>query len=339
MKKDDERGSGEPDDVGRLIAQAGRRPAPGAQVHESVRAAVEAAWNASISQRKFRSRARWLSAAAVVGSLAVGLASLAVHHKSVAASDVATFVAARGKVSVAGAAGRELVVAGSHLPAGTTVRTGATGFVLLTVASVGVRLGPHTTLRLDRSARLSLAGGRLYAQTAVPEASGPSLVVVTPFGRVSHLGTQFQLLVASAGMDVSVRSGSVKVTEHNGRVQVLTRGEGVDVTPGGAVHRVAVSPYGASWAWANTLEPDFPIDGRSLADFLAWYTRETGLKLVLLGGMTAAAVAHTTLSGSVVGLTPNQALAAVMATTGLEYDMSVPGELRIRMRGAGARGT
>jgi ferric-dicitrate binding protein FerR (iron transport regulator) len=340
MNKDNGRELGGPDDVGRLIAQAGRRPAPGLQMQESVRAAVEQAWNESISRRNFRRRSLWLSAAASVAAIAVGLLWFGVQRSPIATpTAVATLVAARGEVSVGGTAGHQLVVAGSRLSAGATVRTGASGFVLLTVASVGVRIGPDTTLHLERPGRVSLAAGRMYAETAVPAASGPSLIVDTPFGRVSHLGTQFQILVAAGSMDVSVRSGRVKVTEGDGQAQVLTRGEGVELLRGGAVHRIAVTPYGASWDWVDTLEPDFPIAGRSLADFLAWYTRETGLKLVLVGRATSAALSRTTLSGSIAGLTPNEALAAVMATTGFGYDMSVPGELRVRLHGAAAQGT
>lgn len=338
MTQEYERGSEGGDDVGRLIAQAGRRPSPDPRMEEAVRAAVKQAWNESVSQRRFRRRSMWLSAAAAASAVAVGLLWLGARRAPTAAPEVATFVAATGRVSFGGTPGHELVVAGSQLPEGTSVRTGMSGFVLLTVGSVGVRIGPRTALHLGRDGHVRLARGQLYAQTALPERTGPSLVVDTPFGRVSHLGTQFQVVVVSASMDVSVRSGQVRITEDNGQAQVLARGEGADVSGNGAVRRFAVAPYGASWTWVNTLEPDFPIDGRSLSDFLAWYTRETGLRLVLLGGRTADAVSHTTLSGNIAGMTPDQALVAVMATTGLEYDMSVPGELRIRMRGAAARG-
>jgi ferric-dicitrate binding protein FerR (iron transport regulator) len=338
MTQEWERGSEAGDDVGRLIAQAGRRPVPEPRMEEAVRVAVKQAWEESISQRKFRRRSLWLSAAAAACALAVGLIWLGAPRAPATAPDVASFVAAKGRVSFGGTPGHELVVAGSELPEGTSVRTGASGFVLLTVGSVEVRIGPRTTLHLGGEGHVNLARGRLYAQTALPERIGPSLVVATPFGRVSHLGTQFQVVVASAGMNVSVRSGQVRITEGNGQAQVLTRGEGADVLRNGAVQRFAVAPYGASWAWVNTLEPEFPIDGRPLSDFLAWYARETGLRLVLLGGRTANAIRHTTLSGSIAGMTPEQALVAVMATTGFEYDMSVPGELRIRVRGAAARG-
>lgn len=339
MTQEHEPGSDPMDDVGRLIAQAGRRPAPSAEMQESVRAAVEQAWNESVSQRNLRRRSLWLSAAAAVIAVTVGLLWFGRSREPIARPDVATFVAARGEVSFGGGRGHALVVAGSQLPAGTSVRTGASGFVLVTVGSAGVRIGPDTTLHLDAPGHLILAGGRLYAETDEPAAPGPSLTVDTPLGRVSHLGTQFQIVLDSEGMDVSVRSGSVKVTEDKRGAQVLTGGEGVEVLRNGAIRRVSVPTYGPSWAWVDALEPDFPIGGRSLAEFLAWYTRETGLRLVLLGGATTVAIGHTTLSGSIAGLTPNQALAAVMATTSFEYDMSVPGELRIRMRGAGAHGT
>jgi ferric-dicitrate binding protein FerR (iron transport regulator) len=337
MKEDHDPRSDAADDVGSLIARAGRRPSPDAQMQEAVRAAVSQAWNESVSQRNFRRRSLWLAAAASLAAVTTGLFWLGTRHEAAAPVEVATFVAARGPVSVSGTPSQELVVAGRQLPAGTSVRTGASGYALITVASVAVRIGPGTTLLLGKDGRVRLTGGRLYGETAVPRSPGPALLVETPFGWVSHFGTEFQVAVAPDGMDVSVRSGHVRVTEDDGRVQRLARGEGLEVLRDGAVHRISVSPFGASWAWVNALEPDFPIDGRSLADFLDWYARETGLKLVLLGGTTARAVSHTTLSGSIAGLTPNQALAAVIATTGFEYDMTVPGELRIRMRGA-ARG-
>ena len=338
MKKANDSAASAMDEVGALIVQAGRRPSPAAEMQESVRDAVEQAWNESISRRRFRRRSLWLSAAASLAAITAGLLWVGSRHEPMARADVATFIAARGLVSVSGTPSQELVVAGRQLPAGTTVSTGSSGYALITVASAAVRIGPDTTLLLEKTGHVRLTGGRLYGETAVPETAGPPLVVDTPFGRVSHFGTQFQVLVASQSMDVSVRSGRVSVTESDGLRQRLERGEGIEVLRDGAVHRISVSPFGASWAWVNTLEPDFPIDGRSLADFLAWYARETGLKLVLLGGTTAVAVGHTTLSGSIAGLTPNQALAAVVATTGFEYDMTVPGELRIRLRGAAPRG-
>ena len=339
MSYDRDRDAGAPDEISRLIAEAGRRPAPPEQIQESVRAAVEQVWSTAVSQRNFRRRATWLSAAAAVGAIAVGLGWLALQQRSNSQPVAATLLAARGDVTVTAPRDHNVIVAGSRLRAGTTVHTAASGFVLMTVAAVGVRVGPDSALRIGRGGRLQLEQGRIYAETGGGTESPAPLTVATPFGQVSHLGTQFQVVVKAETMAVSVRSGRVRVRMTGGGVQTLQEGQGVEVVSGGAVREFAVTPYGASWAWADAMVPDFPIDGRSLGEFLAWYTHETGLRLVLAGPGTAAVIRRTKLSGSIAGMTPDQALAAVMATTHLEYDMSVSGELRIRMRGASDRGT
>lgn len=321
-----------PDDIGRLIASAGPRPEPARQIEETVRSAVELAWRESVDRRNAHRRQRWLAVAATLVAITGGLLWFAERHDSVVPPADATLLAVRGDVTVAAAHEQRLIVAGSRLPLGTMVRTGKNGFALMTVARESLRVGPDSRLRIGSGGHVRLSDGRIYVETSGPR-GGPPLIVRTPFGRVSHLGTQFQVVVGSTGMAVSVRSGHVRVTEASGYAERLTIGEGVEVLRGGAVQRIAVKPYGPDWAWADSLVPDLPIDGRPLSEFLAWYTRETGLKLVLLGQGTAAAVRHTILSGSIAGLTPDQALEAVMASTRFAYDRKRPGELRIRMRG------
>ncbi len=328
----------ESDDIARLIAAAGRRPTPDAAVRESVRAAVERAWLEETARRRGRRAYRWAAAAAVVAS-AVGLAWFGLRGGvSEAPTTVGTLVAARGTVHLTSPSDRGPIVAGSRLDAGTVVRTGANGYLLLTSAAIDLRVGPGTVLDLDHPGHVQLTHGRIYVDSGPEGVAHEPLVVDTPFGRVNHLGTQFQVVVHSSSMWVGVRSGRVSVNGRSGRRETLARGQGVAVYPGGAVQRMAITPYGREWAWVNTLTPDFPIDGRPLSEFLAWYTRETGRRLELQGPATQAAIDQTRLSGSIAGLTPTEALAAVMATTRLQYDMNSPGELRIGIRGASAKG-
>ena len=328
----------ESDDIARLISAAGRRPAPDAAVRESVRAAVERVWLEETGRRQGRRALRW-AAAAAVAAIAVGLTWFGLRGGvSEAPMQVGTLVAARGTVHLTSPSDRGPIVAGSRLDAGTTVRTGANGYLLLTAESIDLRIGPRSELDLDRPGHVTLTHGRIYVDSGPGDVAHEPLVVDTPFGRVNHLGTQFQVVVHSSSMWVSVRSGRVNVNERSGRRETLTRGQGVAVYRGGAVERLAIAPYGHSWAWVSTLTPDFPIDGRPLSEFLAWYTRETGRTLALQGSATQAAIDQTRLSGSIAGLTPTQALAAVMATTRLQYDMNSPGELRIGIRGVSAQG-
>lgn len=338
MNTDRDSRSHGPDDIAQLIARAGRRPSPEAQIDRTVRAAVEQAWQESNVRRSMRRRTRWFAAAATLVALTGGLLWFGLRQWVEQTPSDATLLAVRGDVTVTVKPKRQLVVAGSHLPTGTTMRTGKSGFVLMSDAAESVRLGPQSRLRIGSGGQVQLSKGRIYVETSGLDQPGPPLIVKTPFGRISHLGTQFQVVVDSAAMAVSVRSGHVRVRESSGSEQRLTAGQGVQVLRGGGVRRMAVRPFGPDWAWANSMLPDLPIDGRPLSEFLAWYTREMGLKLVLLGPGTAAAVQHTVLSGTIAGLTPSQALAAVMATTRLAYDTKVPGELRIRMQRRADRG-
>jgi hypothetical protein len=51
--------------------------------------------------------------------------------------------------------------------------------------------------------------------------------------------------------------------------------------------------------------------------FLAWAAREAGLRVVFASAESAAEAQRAVLSGSIAGLDPDEALAAVMPTTSL----------------------
>jgi hypothetical protein len=59
------------------------------------------------------------------------------------------------------------------------------------------------------------------------------------------------------------------------------------------------------------------IDGRPLKDFLNWAGRELGQPVVFASPESEAEAAKVMLSGSVAGLAPKDALAAVLSTTRL----------------------
>ena len=59
------------------------------------------------------------------------------------------------------------------------------------------------------------------------------------------------------------------------------------------------------------------LQGRSLHEFLDWMARERGLHLQYATSDLATTVRGTTLSGSVQGMTLDEALQSVLATSGL----------------------
>jgi hypothetical protein len=65
--------------------------------------------------------------------------------------------------------------------------------------------------------------------------------------------------------------------------------------------------------------PPFAIEQRTLPEFLVWVSRETGRDLEFTSPQLQSSAAEIVLRGSIAGLRPETALAAVMATTPLDY--------------------
>jgi len=150
---------------------------------------------------------------------------------------------------------------------------------------------------------------------------GSGLRVETAFGSTRHLGTQYEVRVMPAAMEVSVREGQVETTPVGRTPAPVTTQAGEQVTIGatGAVARRAVDQRDARWNWMVDVTPPYAIEDRRLAEFLAWVCRETGRNLAFASPEVEAAAQSIILRGSVAGLSPDEALAAAMATTNLSY--------------------
>ena len=89
------------------------------------------------------------------------------------------------------------------------------------------------------------------------------------------------------------------------------------VSASGLRARTSISPDSPEWEWAVDAAPAFAINGRPLAEFLDWAGRELGREIVYSTAEARAEAAQAILSGSIAGLTPREALAAVLPTTRL----------------------
>ena len=308
--------------------------APRAAIDAAARVAVRDAWLAEIKRRRRSGNRRWLMAAAI-GAVAVAVAWTFVRPiAGTEAATVATFIASRGPVRVAAAGGSAAVVSGDPLPAGTHIETGPAGSALLSVAAVAMRVGPDTILDLERPDRVRLQRGRLFVDSGRTGRTRANLVIVTALGDVAHIGTQFQVqFEPGRSLSVAVREGHVRLVTAGGE-QTLAQAEGATVAPSGSITRMTIEPYDAAWAWVSDFVPDFRSTAARLA-FLDWVARETGRTLSFVGPASRADTDHTSLNGSILGLTPMQALDAVLATTRFRYDVTVPGQLRIELQAAG----
>lgn len=315
----DEHETTEPDDgdLARLLGTVGARPnaAPGAVAE--VRAAVEAEWREMVAARHRRRRyTSWAAVAGIaVAAVAAWLARPLYLHD---AEPVATLARVVGEVQVESGDGDWTPVSTSQdIKAGDVVRTGGDGRAAIELnGGVQLRLDTDTQMAFNDMSRASLARGAVYVDSGVNAADAASrFVLSTPGGDVRHLGTQYQARLDGDVLRIGVREGRIEVTGRRGPV-TANAGELLSVSDGN-VERTALAGNAAEWKWVSDVTPPYSIEGRSVSEFLAWAARETGRKVVYASPAAERQAREVTLSGTVEDLAPDQAVAAVLATTSL----------------------
>jgi len=308
-------------DIAELIRLAGRRPAAPADEIARIKSAAHASWKEKVCRRSTR-RAAWAFAgmAAAVVMLAIGVSiwrngipeSAPVGAMARAQTIVGT-VSMRAGVRGAATA----MVEGAELPAGSVVTTSGDGMLAVSLPTGhSVRVDSASRVRVLSGSSLDLESGAVYVDSGSRSAGQP-LAILTPAGEVRDLGTQFEVRVEGASLRIRVREGSVSLVGGHGRFEVAP-GTELRVAEAGQVVRGEIPGYGPEWDWFADVTPMMDVAGRPLRDFVEWVARERGWTLRFAPGAADEASAII-LSGSVDGLTLDDALAAVLETCRLTH--------------------
>lgn len=310
-------------DIARLLAKVGPRVQPPAATAADVHAALEAEWRRTVAARRQRRRFTGWAAAAGIAVAAVGSWVARPLYLPEAAT-VATVTRVVGEVQVESDGGQwASLAAGSAVKSGAVLRTGDHGRAALDLASgVRLRLDSGTRLAFNDGHEAALAQGAVYVDSGPGQASA-SFLLDTVAGNVRHLGTQYEARLEGGVLRVGIREGSVEVSGHRASV-IGSAGEVLEIGEG-RVTRAALAPNAAAWDWVTDVTPPFSIEGRTVAEFLAWAARETGRPVVYASPEVERLAKSVTLNGSVEGLPPQQAVAAVLATTSLETTVTEDG--------------
>ena len=187
-------------------------------------------------------------------------------------------------------------------------------FALGTATSV--RLAGDTRVRFAAADRLVLERGTLYldARPAVTAAAG--VVIETPFGHVRHVGTQFELRLEAASLDVRVREGQA-VVDRGGERFTTAVGEALRILGDGTTERRSIETSGPDWDWIATIAPPFTLEGATVPALLEWVSREQGWQWAYANEAARRLAERAVLHGSIEGLTPEEALAAALPVAGL----------------------
>jgi ferric-dicitrate binding protein FerR (iron transport regulator) len=318
-----------------LIRQGGARAQPSRAARDAAREAVRAEWKGVVAARSRRRAARWSVAGAAV---AAGVAAwIALPLLEGPAPAVAAVVRVSGPVDIGssrllGSFAR--IAPGAAVAAGREIRSGEGGRLALTLGGTVLRVDQRSDIEVLAADRVALKRGAIYVDSGNDPAASSPLVVETPYGSVEHLGTQYETRVADGTLRVRVREGKVRLAgqgQDQDQAVAAVAGEQVTLGASGMVRREPVAPSGGDWAWVGEIAPAYDIQGRPLLEFLQWASRETGRQLAFATPASEQAAREVRLSGSVQGLSPERALGAVLATTGLQYT-ETPEELRIHFK-------
>jgi len=304
--------------IERVLRAAGGRAQPSAQMKEAVRAAVHAQWREAVNQRKRRTHRVWLAAAASVALAAIGIVAMRTAFDAPGAV-VASVSRATGEVKSRDGiwTGWKSATVEHPVHGGDTVMTGSDGRAALALAGgVSLRLDRDTRIAFDDAEHVEVLAGAVYVDSG---ASGSThlLQVRTPAGAVRHVGTQYEVRLVGAGTRLRVREGRVELTPADGAAHSVRAGEQVVVSKTGLLAREPVATSGPEWDWVLHAAPPFDLDGRRVREFLTWAGRELGRDIVFATPESEAEADRAVLSGSMSGLTPAEAIAAVLPTTRL----------------------
>ncbi len=308
------------DPIERLIRLAEPRPTIAEERQERVFAAVEAEFEAMTARRTRRKQWGWIATAAAAVLLVVLGATIWRSSSGVdLPGPIATIEATSGKRSVAGT-----------LAPGATVQSGDGRIALRLAGGHAIRLDHESELILHAPDRLTLNSGALYFDSGTSGEAAP-VEILTPFGTVLDIGTRYELRLTAETLGVRVRDGHVRVVTDDAEFEA-PRGVETRIDHDGNLSRRDTTAFGEDWAWTLDVLPPIAIDGRPLREFLEWAARESGRRLAFLDSELLVQASEIRMSGTIDGLTVDEALETLLTASGLTYRVDA-GTLEIRQAG------
>lgn len=331
MRRDDDPSGKDEDLLPRLFRVLGPRPS----LPDDMKLGWEATFGRELANRNAQQRGQrrryLLAACASVAALAVTVVYL--QRETPAAAAVATVVMVRGHVESTTVAKPQPLRDADTLRVGQRVHIGPQAYLALRYRDVDVRMDSNTVAVLHAT-RLQLERGKIYVDAGPKPHQGPTLMIETSFGTLTHVGTQFVVSVNADEMRAAVREGAVAINAAGERL-TISAADGpteVLVSSAGALTTRPIAGSGALWSWVVDAAPGYTIEGRSADEFLVWASRQLGAKLDYSSEATHVHAQTVVLRGGIRAMSVAQGLVALTATTDLDVDQSDPAVLRVRTR-------
>ncbi len=316
-----------PEDAAEQALRAGlRAPGLSPDALRRIRAATHEEWRAVHARDSVAApaRRRWLplAAAATVAMVAMAIGwnvFLTQPPQAGALLGELTRFDAPGMVESRFFRSEQNLARGSPLRPGQSLDV--RGDSLVSLAGGGnLRVARASAMEVMAADTVKLVRGELYVDIPPGTRASDTFRVVTPAGEFLHVGTQFGVAIVNGATRLRVREGSVSWHANDGE-STVDAGTEVLIDRNRRVTWRPISTAGRDWAWAESLAPDVEIENRPLQEFLEWFSRETGRKLVMNDDAARRQVAAIRMHGNVHGLTAMEALSAVMSATTLRFEL------------------
>jgi len=276
----------------------------------------------------------WTMAASVV--FAAGLLISMFNASSTADRGAIEFTLTQGSILIDGAAHHAARPTGAVAGTSSTIAV-ASGAVITVPAEATCELvfGEGTLVRFRGGSDVILAGldrlrirrGALYVDNRDHTVR---MLVETPFGTVTDVGTQFLVAVTPDALTVALREGRVEI-DAMGVPPLEARvdhgaGALVHMTRGAGVRQSRLETTDAYWTWTRDAASPFELSGSTVDQFLHWTSRESGLELHYASDIVRTQARQTTLTGGDIGVPAPSQLAEIL-TDATQYQSRVEGNV------------
>jgi len=314
------------DDVGRLIEIAGAREPVEKERFDRVHQNVRQHWQQVQKEQKGAPGSRQRKIIAIAASLAVVIGAVFIFSKLPLAPETASLASVERVLGEVKAAGNP-ASRGDPIQSDSAIITGKD-------SRIALRMSGGQSLRIDAASRvvfhsashISLDSGAVYIDTALASESS-MMLVTTPLGTATDIGTQFQVRMHGMVMVVGVRRGLVEILRDDQVKLEVDGGHSVELDVNGASGARTLDTNDPDWDWIETVLPEFDIQGSTLAQYLEWYANELAMDLVWADEDSEKKAARTMLTGSINGTSLDQGLMMVKQIAPFEYQLSDDGIL------------
>ncbi len=285
-------------DIEKLLKAAGPLVKSDENMMNDIRSEVENTWLEVVAKRK--ARRYWVysgSMAASIVALTMLVLSLQISifddKASINGAQIAQVVMfdGSGTINDSGLHHGRTLVSGDH------IQTESGHLTIQLYDQTLVVLSANTDLTLSNHNTLQLTAGKIYLDS--PDIN-TSVTVITPWGNVRDIGTQYEVAVSANELQLAMRSGKV-VMELDDKTLYASVFEGlgdvVSVDTNNDIQKSTMSPSDPYWSWTHKALSDFDVNNQSVFEVLEWVHRVTGKNIVFATDDVQRLAHETTLAG------------------------------------------